>query len=324
MSEQDFRSVLREVRTYYLDCMDLEYPEYNTRPEQLRVSGFPYCGWRHANKKLHPDAERKMLDFGAHFYTGVGTVTHAEIQKWIGQAGKMWGNWKCQFCKTERKFSNRDRCPKCGATMEYIELDVKFMKHVSGHLDGVFKTKDGRWILIDYKTCSMRKIKQQRTEKTLPYLGNVQQIKAYCALIEHSLGIKISGWVLLYVARDDPKYTVYPAGEAISDEEKASVLRRIRRYDRHFDLVMNRLDEKALRVLAEERPCRSREYYEANYHSDFKPCPLGVCGTCFSEKKIERRIRENVEILTEGIPEREEQRVRLLRPKKQKLLGRIL
>lgn len=283
------RRIQREFGTYYTEQMLREHPDKTPeRPDALRVSGFPYCGLKHAYMRLTKHLEVKMAGFGAQFYTGVGTVTHEVVQGFLGHGGKMYGIWNCttKGCGGRREFSKNNKCPRCSAVMAYEEFTVKAFRNVSGHLDGVYKSKNGEWWVVDYKTCSVRVLGQQAVERTLPYHHNVCQIRAYCALLETIYEVKISGWLLHYLARDDPARAHATLGARVTTKEKARELQKIKGWDKHFGLVMKKpvIDLNTLYLLAEEKPCKDRAYYDRQY-ATYNPCPLSKGGMCFAPKK---------------------------------------
>lgn len=279
------RKVQLELTEYFKSVMarDNTLPELDYHPDALRVSGFPYCGLKHLYEKLtlteEKAAAKKSTDGGKMFYTTVGTAAHLAFQRFMAQRGRILGNWKCYKCKHVELNQHVIRCPKCGSEMEYEEFDVKIFNHVSGHLDGIYQASDGRYFLIDYKTSSVRAIWAHKKRKTFPYAKNVAQITAYCAIFERLYGIKISGWFLLYIARDHPTTTLAVVGDEISDSEKHRILKRIRRWDKHYGIVWSGKSWNEMKVLVAEKPCKSYDFYSQNYKG-FKSCPLeGVCFT---------------------------------------------
>ena len=282
-------AVLKEFGSYYEEQMLRVHPDLTPyRPDALRVSGFPYCGLRHAYKKLTRAKEVRTAGFGSKFYTTVGTITHEVVQEFLGLGGRIYGNWKCvaQGCEGTREFSKNSKCPKCKSLMLYEEFLVEAFKNVSGHIDGVFKTKAGKWYIVDYKTSSVKTIKDQKYTKTLPYKYNVAQIRAYAALIELKYEIEISGWILHYLARDDPARTHISVGGLTSTKSKALELKKIKVWDRHYDLVTAKVPKyRDIKILIEEKPCTSLSVYEKEYAA-FDPCPLSIGGTCFAPKRL--------------------------------------
>lgn len=289
--------VLKEFQKHYLDLVNS--PGYLSpdeadwkREDRFRVSGFPYCGLKHAHKRMNGEEEEaeEEVTFGMKYYTSVGTQTHRYIQYVLGHGAQMLGKWKCVTpgCKgTGEAVSMVNICPHCNRPMDYEELSVEAFNHLSGHIDGVWRAKDGRYYIVDYKTSSVKAIASNHKTGYMPYRKNVAQIMAYCALIEREFDIEISGWILFYVARDNPMKTVLPCGQMISRKTKQKLLRKIERWDRHYGVVMNAKKFKDLMVLIEEKPCKDFDYYSNSaYHSAFAPCPLGMSGVCFKPKQL--------------------------------------
>lgn len=286
--------VLKEFQAYYLDNINKEVvnPDINTREDRLRVSGFPYCGLKHAHKRLLADYSDKS-SFGSNFFLSVGTVTHRFLQYSLGHGLRILGHWICidKKCKGKRTFELQNTCPKCGLPMEYEELTVAYGRHASGHLDGVYKASDGKYYLIDYKTSSTKVIRGNSLSKKLPYKNNVQQITTYCALVEQSFKIEIAGWILVYVSRDNPIYCSVPVGAFISRKEKEAILERVRSYNRQYDKVMFAKKFEDLNYLVENKPCKTRKQYLEEYHSDYDACKVAKKNVCFKPIKLEEFLK---------------------------------
>ena len=265
--------------------LDTQLPELEPFEEKLRASGFPYCGLRHAFEKmrLRIKNEAPTSDFGKPYYCGNGTTTHELLQRYVGSTGDIIGHWNCRNkkCGGRRELTKYRPCPKCRGEMEYEELTVKAYRFVSGHVDGVWRAPDGKYFVIDYKTSSTYAISKQRTYKTFPYLANKAQIKAYCMLVELCFGIKISGWLLVYVARDDPKKFRKIVGDMITTSEKKKIYRMLGTYDGHFGIARDLRKWSDLKTLVEEKPCRCYEDYEEGYKT-LDECPLSK--VCFSNR----------------------------------------
>lgn len=289
--DTNIKPVINEFRQHYLEVLSQEFPEPYVRADDLRVSGFPYCGLKHLYKRLTYHTEKKMEGFGSKYFTGVGTVTHEVIQEWIGHGGRIYGRWLCTKCGSEKKFSAKNKCKKCKSLMQYEELTVKAFKHLSGHLDGIYKSKDGRYFVIDYKTSSVKTIRSQNKRRTLPYTYNVAQIEAYCALIELIFDIKISGWILLYIARDNPFSEIYPTGALVTEKGKKKMLEKIKLWDKHYRIVMRLKELKEIKTLIDEKPCKTIEFYEERYKT-YNPCPLSVGGVCFNRSRLREALMD--------------------------------
>lgn len=287
----DIRDVLKEFDTEYRSAVQEQYPDIVVREDKLRVSSFPYCGLRHMYRRLVQ--EEAVTNFGAAFYTGVGTVTHEAIQRWLGHSKRMLGNWKCSSakCKGKREFSFRNVCPKCGSEMLYEEFEVEALKHLSGHLDGIYKARNGKFYLIDYKTSSVRVIGSNWKTKMLPYKYNVFQITAYAALIEQVYDIEISGWILYYLSRDSPLYVSKATGANISSKEKRDYLRRMEVWADHYEHVMVRTKKLSdLSFLVENKPCKCMKDYNETYKA-YDICPLAKNGVCFDSEKLSTKLK---------------------------------
>lgn len=296
--------ILAEFKKHYEKLVDSE--EYKSpdsedwkREDRLRVSGFPYCGLKHAHSRMNGDeiAAEETVTFGMKYYTSVGTQTHRYIQYVIGHGAQMLGKWKCvtpNCAGTGEEIGFKNVCPICKREMDYEELTVRRGKHLTGHIDGVWRAKDGRYFIVDYKTSSVKAIKNNPQTKYMPYKKNVAQIMAYCALLEKELDIEISGWILFYVARDNPMKTSLPCGEMVNARQKKKLLQKIDLWNKHYGTVMNARRFADLITLVDEKPCKDFEYYNASaYHDPFKPCPLGMSGICFNPKKLQETLKED-------------------------------
>lgn len=295
---------LAEFQTHYTNMVNSQ--EYRSpdeadweREDRLRVSGFPYCGLKHAYKRLNGDEEEaeEEVTFGMKYYTSVGTQTHRYIQYVLGHGAQMLGLWKCVTPKcpgTGDKAGFDNICPHCKRPMDYEEFTVKRGKNLSGHIDGVWRAADGKFFIVDYKTSSVKAISENDKWKHMPYKKNVAQIMAYVALLESEFGIKIEGWILFYIARDNPMMVSAPFGGIVNQRMKKKLLAKIDEWDRHYGLVMNAVRFSDLVTLIEEKPCKDYEWYSKSaYHSNFQPCPLGGSGICFNPEKLRKTMKRD-------------------------------
>jgi len=279
-------SIEHEFKYSYLENFEKIVPDQLEREDKLRVSGFPYCGLQHLYKRLikHKNPQTYL----SKYYTDVGTATHTVLQANLGHTRRMYGMWKCHTpkCKGINKISKSNVCPRCKKVMEYVELEVKAFNHLSGHLDGLYKDRQGKYWVIDYKTCSSAIINDGRK---LPYKKNVAQISGYCALLELELDIKIEGWILVYVSRDNPRI-VLPISRVTTKKFKSNTLNTIRTYDKHYGIVMNAKRFEDVEVLIKEKPCKTEKFYKEVYCDAFSKCPLAE--VCFSPKKLEAKLKK--------------------------------
>lgn len=283
----DMRAALSDFDTYYRQSVKQIIPDERGRQERLRVSSFPYCGLRHAYTRMTKHEKPPQANFGSFYYTEVGTVTHDIIQNFLGRKGKMYGAWTCTApkCKGKRDFSRKNWCPLCKSRMRYEELTVKAFRNVSGHLDGIWRNERGEYFLVDYKTCSVEVLSHQKQRPTLPYHHNVCQIKAYCALIELMFDVTISGWILMYVARDNPMIHTKPVGRLITAKEKKRELKKIKRWDREWDQVTNLFKFEDLLEVVKNKPCTDYDDYLEKF-DQIDQCLLATSGVCFAPKRL--------------------------------------
>ena len=269
-----------EFAKYFKTAMAGSLPALSPKVPRLRVSGFPFCGLRAAYERMadiKPDPENTT---SMEYYTSVGTSAHEVFQRSLGVRGRIYGDWKCrdEKCTGTRRFSRKSTCPKCGKEMEYVEFEVTAFRHVSGHTDGLYLDLMKRNWLIDYKTSSMRVLNYQKSNPTLPYRKNVQQIESYVPMMEHQYNIDVAGWMLGYVPRDDPK-TICVKGCAMSQKKKDAVWQKIKLYDDQYEEVLNLNSLSQLRYLRDTKFCRNYDHYLRDMKG-FKACPLeGVCFT---------------------------------------------
>jgi hypothetical protein len=289
--------VLHEFSTYYSKQANAEREILSTMEDKLRVSGFPYCGLRHLYKRLIQPTEYTSM--GSDYYLGVGIATHSSIQHALGYGRQMYGNWKCvqPGCQGARIFSNISKCPACSSIMVYKEffLDLRstFPNLAVCLLDGIFRDSKGHYYVVDYKTTNSKTAKLPAESTYLPYLANIAQVRAYCALIELRFNIEIRGWLLHYVARDKPTHIYKTFGDIISTKAKKRILAKIKTYDKHYGMVMNCTDFSTVRTLIEEKPCTSREVYDKRY-ANFGGCPLS--SICFNSKRLITEVSSQWEV----------------------------
>lgn len=296
-----------------------------TRVTELHPSSFPFCPMHYAMEYIqHDDVfEQEQESLAGNYFTGIGTVVHAVMQNAISQAHLqlpksldhyLIGDYKCRSCGHTHKFSVYPRkckgCkikPKLG--FEYEELAVWWGKNIVGHSDGLYKFK-GKYFVIDYKTTSSFAVAEHRkTGKHFPYSYNVKQIKSYCALFEENYNIKIEGWMLIYIPRDN--YHDYEiVGDDISEKQKKRVKKQMDYYDRTFGQVRSlkalRSRKKILMLLNslwEEKVCNDKKDYEKKMKDTYFECPFGEEGICFNKRLMQKQfdVVLNTSALYKGI-----------------------
>lgn len=292
---------IKEFSSYFTESMQQQLPDLEPRAQRLRVSGFPFCGLRTAYLKMIQHVEPDDASY-KDFYTSVGTVAHSVFQRWAGANGSIYGDWECRNkeCGHKVHFSCKNICPKCGQEMMYEEFTVKAFDNTSGHLDGVWrarlqKKRKSFWV-IDYKTSSVRAIEGQKTERTFPYSKNVAQIEAYVPMIEQEINIEVDGWLLIYIARDNPRLFKV-VGHRMTDDEKQRVMVKVQLYDKQYGVVQRLKRQKQLDYLVRTKFCKNHEHYVVDMKG-FNPCKLApVCFGSMLGDTLELAFAEYLSIL---------------------------
>ncbi len=269
------KDVLKEVSGYLKTNLERTF-ETTPRPLTLRVSGFPYCPLKHLFYRYNPTLDE--VSFDSVYYTTVGTITHSALQRWLGFGGQILGDWHCLSCANKTKMSFSNVCKKCGSEMMYDEIVIR-LGNISGHIDCVYRDKKGRYWVIDYKTSSVYAVTQG---DSLPYHHNTVQIKSYCALLEKQYGIKVEGWILIYLARDSPRMVHKPVGKLMKMSEKRAILTHVFEWGRQFSRVLKVTRKEELQEIIDMKACDSYDTYMKHYHSPFSECPLSPI--CFSKR----------------------------------------
>lgn len=275
-------------------------PINGNRAHELHPSSFPYCGLQHVHEifKNGGIPTTQEIDYFGMYYTGLGSFKHELMQDWLGKGKQLVGDWLCKNryrkkkpCKGERKTSVYASCPKCGGDMDYHELGIKFGKHTHGHLDGIFLWK-GKYYIIDYKTTGQYKLFQHKSGKAVcfPFGYNKAQIESYQYYIEKQYGIKIAGWILIYISRDKSFRDYVSVGELFTKENRKRISKTVKKYDNDFDIAIKAKTYNDIIPLIEEKPCSCRSDYLNNFHNEYDPCPLAK--VCFNPKKLEETMQK--------------------------------
>ena len=291
---QIHKQVGADFRRYLEQAVEQEFLEEKTDPGRLfmlRPSGFPYCGLRRwLDLGAHEDITTGYQSFSMQYYTRVGTTVHDVFQANLGHLGSIVGDWHCPVCKSTTEFKFYKKC-KCGARPQYNELEVKRKKILVGHVDGLFYHRRTKtyWV-IDYKTTSSRAAWNhisgaKKGKPIFPYKGNVFQIEAYVPLLEEQYGITVSGYMLVYLPRDNPlNKTEVVCIKSMSTKDKELELTKLDRYIRiHRFMLKAQTVEHGMKLVA-NKLCSTLKEYKELYAGDYEQCPYHL--KCFDDKKI--------------------------------------
>lgn len=300
--QKEFRKyVTAQTKIIFDRPVDKTSARYN----ELHPSSYPWCGLEQAYCEAK-DIKPRAFDMYGDLYTGVGTVVHEVVQDYLGHRGSMYGEWACKGCgvmqrtiKKKGKLSTPikcpTKCPECGHTQfKYEELGIKFGKWTYGHLDGLIEL-DGKLFVVDYKTTSPEKNKQHRQHGNVyPYLKNRAQIESYCVYLEQEYNVKIHGWILVYVSRDNFLKDYVTVMGIVDEEEKERLLKKYKIYDKAYGRVhklREGYDSKLWAKLIKHKPCSSMADYKLNMFDGFDMCPLAKDGTCFNKARLKNEIK---------------------------------
>ena len=277
-----------------------ELADYRRRQMELHPSSLPYCGLRDAWIILLD--EGRPVNMGSHYYMNAGHAFHEAVQFAMGRTTKMHGNWKCNKCGAKVLFSTlpKKAC-KCGGYWKYEELGGLLKREgwapISWHSDGLFEINGEFWV-IDYKTTGSNLLmKHRKSGDVFPYPVNREQIRAYCVLISKKYKVKISGFALIYIARDNPTYSsnVEVCAERIETGDLQDWADRIEKAAKE-KAIANTVRKQPMKVFAQLQPvrlCPNRQFYEDNVQTPWSECPLA--DFCQNKKKLLATLSEELE-----------------------------
>ena len=248
---------------------------------EFRCSGFPFCPLKWIADTLDP--KKEITRFQSEFYMDVGTTVHRVLQKWMSRIqGGLFGNWKCLTCNATVSLSwSPQRCPGCGAAMEYEEVSfTEPTTGLTGHTDGLTRwKKDSDDLLVfDIKTIGVERLQND----DLPYWHNIEQVNAYAVLLRRLLKLPIKGFALVYVTRDDPRVFRIIKTKKISEDMLDANLNR-------FLIAEEALKTRKFKEARKNRLCKTEADLEHNR------CRLkSVCGNTDMIKQYFRSLADNI------------------------------
>jgi hypothetical protein len=262
---QVYRNVLNNVV-----LMDRMTPH---RVLSLRASQMPFCPVRffinHATRGLNRD-----LDLAGSFYTSVGNTVHTVMQKYITHSGCILGDYHCLECKTWHRRSFRFEC--CGFPTQYHEIEIDW-RGIKGHIDGIFRDKQGRLWILDFKTTSRKSAPRKKTNPGITY---IEQLEVYAVLFELQYGMKIAGIMNAFILRDNPKEDPVMWVRELTEVMRKTVRVRLTRYKK---MHQSALDASTLK--------------EAMALKKFGKCKDPYCRVCpKTDDIVSHRIRNAVRI----------------------------
>ena len=281
----------------YQQTMDETIVTKHGRGPEYRPSSFPTCSiltMLRLAKGAHLGYFEGRMTASGGYFTSVGTAAHENIQYYIGQSGKVWGDWKCKnptcqkrhdaqdlfdekgVCyrkgKLTRKNTVKNLCPKCDHPMEYVEKMIKY-KGLKGHIDAIVKLDGGGWWVADYKTTTKFQINKKGH---LPHKAHLKQIPTYCYVLKKKYGMKIKGFSLLYLSRDNP-FEFIEYAEFWSSSWDRRIKEVIKQEKRKFKAGVQAFADRDPAAAIKAKPCSCLAEYESEINF-YDECPLlGIC-----------------------------------------------
>lgn len=277
----------------YETIMEGSAPIKYGRGPECRPSAFPMCSVRTLMKnvaKAHIGYYASDETSAGVYFTTAGTAIHEALQYRMGDSGQVWGDWTCRNPTCQRRHDARDlydeagkvvrkgiltresttnnKCPTCKHPMDYVEKEIDY-RGIKGHVDCIMKLKGGGWWVADYKTCTKTKI--DRGAAVLPERAHMNQVPTYCYALEKQYGIKVLGFSILYLSRDNP-FLFYEHAERWTDVWRSETKEMLRQQIRMYKASMLSLAVKDPKYAVRTKPCTSLRHYNEK-QAGYTPCP---------------------------------------------------
>ena len=243
-----------------------------TRLLYLRPSSFSYCPLNTFLSLKSSLNKTRTQNFAGAFFTRVGTATHEVWQETtLSVFGKnsqhkvtVLRDWLCSDHKCKHRVELQrappTECPQCGCTSFMTAEHQVRRRGIRGHVDEIFLFEDTKVaIIFDWKSCSASKLSRKKLGVDVAYEA---QISTYAALLKKRLadmGYTVAGWCLGYFTRDNPLKRKLVFGTRMMS---VATLREWR--DKH-EHVLHLTEQRDVVALVDQRPCKTREYAEANH-----------------------------------------------------------
>jgi hypothetical protein len=219
-------SISADFVALYQKTMDEQIVVEKSDPSRvlyLRPSQMPFCAVQFfINRSLN--GLYTNLDMAGAYYTSVGTTVHEVMQNFLCRSGRLLADYHCRECDTWHRMSYRHEC--CGFPTQYHEARIDY-RGIKGHIDAVYKDKQGRLWILDFKTTS---IAGAASKKKNPGIVYIEQIETYAVLFELQYGLKIEGIMDAFIMRDNPKKDPAVWARPLTDLMRKQVKKRLAGY----------------------------------------------------------------------------------------------
>ena len=291
-----------------------ELTDHNPK-KQMSASMFPMCSillftqlWHQRTSGRFWRKSNVLLDI----FAGSGTAMHEKLQYALGFSGKQFGHYHCKnyrckdYLKTDgfrpkidnpklHTFTTDNICPTCGRGMAYVEIAIE-RDDIIMYLDSVIvvgKGKKARAIVLDLKSCTSNAAFKARTPADLAKHNNIAQIRAYAVEFEREYDVRVEGYGLAYIPRDNPRgFKVHYV--PFDDAEASRAFKAYKRERKKWHLTNEVVESQEIEALEKGRLCSSSNEHDKLH--PFEPCPLS--SVCFSDLHLHRVLR-NFIVLSE-------------------------
>lgn len=204
-----------------------EVVDHNEFKPRFSPSVLPVCPREHVIYLTAPDdlAAVQSFDFNGEFFTTMGTVIHTVIQRQLGKAQLLFGNWSC--CGISYSDCFASRCIVCGRWPTYDEYKVdKSLFGIGGFVDGYIPSLEA---ILEVKSKSTAAI-QKMTEPI--WYEWAYQASIYSVALERQYGFKTNRIIMCYISRENPrvrKVFITPVKRRVLDSQ-VSTYRKVNDY----------------------------------------------------------------------------------------------
>jgi hypothetical protein len=266
------------------------WPEY-------RPSAFPICGILVFQQLLQGCSTGQFTsesDGASSLFCNMGTAAHQALQFHMGFSRQLFGDWQClhPICdehklalegKLTLRNTTNNFCPKCMNPMHYVEKEIR-LNGLRGHIDGLIRLADGMFWVLDFKTTTRNILGSLKTPKK----NHLLQLVSYCYVLAEKYKLKIAGFSVLYLTRDNPfNYKEYSHdwsskwhtfGKTTVETERQKYLDGLQGFV-HLDTA---------EIIANKQ-CASRAFYDKEI-AYYNECPLA--DVCFKRVALPDRLSD--------------------------------
>jgi hypothetical protein len=233
-----------------------EFPIHEPyRNDHFRASAFPVCPRRYVISNLVPShLETVPFSYSAMTIMNMGTALHSSTQRYLGNFGILFGNYKCPTCGHITP-DTLGPITHCNVASIYDEYNFIHPSGLTGHTDGILRVTNPEWLdepinaVLEIKSSNDMKMKSMK--KPVWYHHQYQAtfyLKSFNLLMSERLGFEVTHILLMYVGRDLPSKRKFFLEEP-DEEAYADLLANVKKAKKKL----------ALKVLPERKLCTTPE-----------------------------------------------------------------